>query len=50
MKNNNVTSKDNRINQEDIETLTELFELLLEIDARQNKKISTQDKGAQKDI
>ena len=49
MKNNNVTSKDNRINQEDIETLTELFELLLEIDARQNKKISTHSERAQKD-
>ena len=46
MKNNNVTSKDNRINQEDIETLTELFELLLEIDARQNEKISTYDECA----
>ena len=50
MLNNDLITKNIAISQEDIEKLTELFELLLEIDARQNKKISTQDKGAQKDI
>jgi hypothetical protein len=50
MKNEILKIENVEIDQEDIEKLTELFELLLEIDARQNKKISTQDKGAQKDI
>ena len=50
MLNNDLITKNIAISQEDIEKLTELFELLMEIDARQNKKISTQDKGAQKDI
>ena len=46
MENDILKIKNIEISQEDMEILTELFELLLEIDARQSKKIST---GAQKD-
>jgi hypothetical protein len=49
MLNNDLITKNIAISQEDIEKLTELFELLMEIDARQNKKISTHSERAQKD-
>ena len=49
MKNEILKIENVEIDQEDIENLTELFELLLEIDARQNEKISTYDECAQKD-